>query len=126
MHCGICGSTVVEVRPCYISRNDDEWSPIHGDIYLCQKCAEGLALQCTDSVFVTWVGFPCDECSQTAAFDGDIDDYPIGLVCDDCLPVLGQAESERGVWVCEPCWDARHHGHHQRQLQPILDRLSRL
>jgi hypothetical protein len=30
------------------------------------------------------------------------------------------------VWLCESCFDERHSGHKQKQLQPILDRLARI
>lgn len=137
MHCGICANMTVEVRPCNIGAHDVD--PLaadlkifttKGDIYLCQACVKRISPFCRDSFLITWVGFPCDQCSQLAAFDGDIDDLPTGVVCDDCVSAvdLDAASSDytRGLWLCEPCFDAQHLGHKQRQLQPLLDRLSKL
>jgi hypothetical protein len=137
MHCGICGNTTVEVRPADIGEKDlDRLAKdlkvfaSKGDIYLCQKCVNRINPFCRDSYLITWTGFPCDDCSQLAAFDGDIDDLPTGIVCADCVSHLDEnarfGDSTRGMWLCEPCFDARHLGHKQMQLQPILDRLSKL
>jgi hypothetical protein len=130
MHCGICGNTEVEVRPCYISKYDQDACQVTGDAYLCSACATSLQGDCIDSVFITWAGFPCDECSTPSAFDGVIDGMPAGIVCGDCTSSLDPnaqfGDSARGLWLCEPCFDKGHLGHQQKPLQPILDRLARL
>lgn len=134
MHCGFCGDTTVEVRPCHISASDREQNvPMTGDVYLCQLCATNLAVRCVHSVFVTWVGIACDECGTPSAFDGDIANYPEGIVCDECLPPIKVEVSyfdddplNRGVWLCIDCYEKNHYGHRQKQLQPLLDRLANL
>jgi len=137
MHCGICGDTTSEVRPTSIgSRDLDRLAAglkifaSGGDVYLCQKCVNRINPFCRDSYLITWIGFPCDGCSQMAAFDGDIGGLPDGVVCADCDNPLDEnvkfGDSNRGLWLCEPCFDAEHLGHKQMQLQPILDRLSKL
>lgn len=137
MHCCVCIDTSVEVRPVLIGDHDvavlfNELNVIvtSGDMYTCEECANKLAAVCRDSVFTTWVGFPCDECSQLAAFNDPIDGLPTGLVCDKCNGYQGEnsfyVDTDRGVWLCEPCFDKDHHDHPQRQLQSILDRLAKL
>lgn len=94
--------------------------------------ADRLSLYCRDSFLITWTGFPCDECSNLSAFNGEIDDMPEGIVCDECAPpsdnpYTWQEElKERGLWLCFNCYDTRHYGHRQKQLQPILDQLANL
>ncbi len=136
MHCGHCGDTTVEVRPCHIHTTDAAVANIVGDVYLCRPCATNLKARCQGgSVFITWAGFPCDECQTVAAFDGDIPGCPDGIVCEDCTPTTAgdwagfMPNDElklRGSWLCETCYDRNHHGHPQKQLQPILDRLARI
>lgn len=141
MHCGLCGDTTVEVRPINIGQQDikniiDGLNKDYakGDYFSCRKCADELALYCHDSFLICWTGFPCDECSQLSAFNGDIDDMPEGIVCDECAPPSDSSNAytwadelrERGLWLCYDCYDARHYGHRQKQLQPILDQLANL
>lgn len=145
MHCGLCGNMQAEVRPINIGAQDIKHiidglnkDVIKGDYYSCRKCADELALYCQDSFLICWTGFPCDECSQMSAFNGPIDDMPEGIVCDECTPSLpadadsykrftwSDEISDRGLWLCEHCYDARHYGHRQKQLQPILDQLANL
>ena len=141
MHCGLCGDTNSEVRPINIGSQDtknvidalDRDAP-KGDYYACRACTNKLSLYCKDSFLITWTGFPCDECSQVSAFDGHIDSMPEGIVCAECVPphdaqdayMWADSLTERGVWLCEACYDARHYGHRQKQLQPILDQLANL
>lgn len=128
MHCGNCGDTSSEVRPCHIRPPSDKKKAknvkLSGDAWICQACAKTLIPSCSDlSDFTTWSGHPCDECRQMAAFDGLIPPMPEGIVCDQCnSPVT----PERGTWLCEHCYDKHHFGHRQKELQPVLDRLSRL
>lgn len=141
MHCGLCGDTTVEVRPINIGKLDIKniidglnRDLEKGDYYACRKCADQLAPYCHDSFLICWTGFPCDECSRMSAFNGPIDDIPEGIVCDECSPPLDTSNvytwadelKERGLWLCYECYDARHYGHRQKQLQPILDQLANL
>ena len=136
MHCCNCGNTSIEVRPVFIGSEDVVpliREGIHvpsGDVYVCQKCANEMAILCRDSVFVTWVGYPCDTCSRICAFNDDIDDLPTGIVCDECVSPLDLnaafGDVERGTWLCEECFEASHQGHREKHLQPILDRLANL
>lgn len=120
MHCGHCGNTSVEVRPCYIECGSDV-TP-RGDAWVCQTCASELVKYSLNrSDFSTWLGVRCDECGVNAAFDGPIEGMPEGIVCDQCGPI-----TERGIWLCISCYERTHYGHRQKQLQPILERLSRL
>jgi hypothetical protein len=128
MHCGSCGSRTVEVRPSYVDSKDNQ--ALIGDAFICMACATQLAPKCKYSNFVTWVGMPCDRCSTPTAFDGQIPGLVEGIVCDQCksAPILNDdldVSGHRGTWLCEPCFELEHHGHRQRQLQPILDRLAR-
>lgn len=127
MHCANCGSQASEVRPCAIDAKDN--LAITGDAYVCRTCARALNDKCKYSNFMTWVGMPCDRCSTPTAFDGPIPGMPEGIVCDQCEGVPGLHDDlvggNRGVWLCEPCYEREHHGHKQKQLQPILDRLAR-
>lgn len=129
MHCGNCGSTSAEVRPCHIEGHRD--SVLSGDVWLCRVCANQLfRLAFKGSSFVTWLGFPCDTCKKQAAFDGSVPGLPEGIVCDQCSrPCYGPDEPDdagRGVWLCVDCYDTGHYGHRQKQLQPILERLSKI
>lgn len=138
MHCGLCGDVNAEVRPINIKARDLQQIATNidkdyseGDYYACRQCVDALAPFCEHSSLVTWVGFPCDECSALSAFNGPIDDMPEGIVCDECTPNLGTtyalADLEaRGVWLCMDCYEERHYGHRQMQLQPILDQLANL
>lgn len=141
MHCGLCGDTTSEVRPINIGQQDikniidgmNRDIP-KGDYYSCRKCTDELNLYCHDSFLICWTGFPCDECSRLSAFNGEIDNMPEGIVCDECAPPRDTSDlytwadelKERGLWLCFECYDARHFGHRQKQLQPILDQLANL
>lgn len=133
MHCGNCGDTSSEVRPCHIKAQPD--IKLQGDAWICYGCAQKLIPACfKESDFTPWSGHPCDSCRKWAAFDGAIPGMPIGVVCAQCPSPervgrnwVRRAEREdRGTWLCEPCYEKGHFGHKQKELQPILDRLSRL
>jgi len=137
MHCCSCGTTSTESRPVNVSMRDlDALIALAGvrvpagDVYVCQKCANRMAGVCVDSVFATWVGFPCDRCHKLAAFNDAIDDLPTGIVCDDCSipndPNVEFGDSARGMWLCDGCFEHSHQGHREKLLQPILDRLSKI
>jgi hypothetical protein len=127
MHCGHCGNTSVEVRPCYVGTD-------YGDCYLCQSCVVVLAPLNGDPGFISWLGWPCDECGTQAAFDLPISGLPDGIVCDECVHenhqvyswLSDRSDETRGVWLCEDCYYKNHSGHKQKELIPILDRLAQL
>lgn len=124
MHCGNCGNTPVEVRPCHIEGHAD--TVLRGDLWVCLACARALFPRSfRGSSFTPWLGFPCDGCKTQAAFDGPIPGMPEGIVCDQCNP-SSSLESDRGTWLCIDCYEKNHFGHRQKELQPILERLSRL
>ena len=125
MHCGGCGDRTVEVRPCYVDQSDKQ--RLVGDAFVCMKCAQELSAKCKYSNFMTWLGMACDRCSAPTAFDGPIPGLIEGIVCDQCdlSDDVAVLQDDRGVWLCEPCFELEHHGHRQKQLQPILDRLAR-
>ena len=137
MHCGLCGGTDVEVRPCYIEpgaySGDSPYELLSGDVMLCQRCATGLAVHTvkSDSIrharencsFVTWRGLACATCGTPAGFAGPIPGLPEGVICDECnaTDVWG---GPAGTWVCNPCFDQHHAGHRQRTAVPLLDLLA--
>jgi hypothetical protein len=127
VHCANCGDQTSEVRPCYF--NSLDLLALEGDAYVCLACAKQLHAKSKYSNFITWIGLPCDRCSIPAAFDGPIPGLVEGVVCDQCEGITGLHDDlvggNRGLWLCEPCFDQYHHGHKQKQLQPILDRLAR-
>ena len=127
MHCASCGDRTAEVRPCHVDTKDK--LKIEGDAFVCLKCATRLSAKCKYSNFMTWVGMNCDRCSAPTAFDGPIPGMEEGIVCDQCSAPPGTenefVDGDRGVWLCESCFELGHHGHRQKQLQPLLDRLAR-
>ena len=130
MHCFNCGTTTAEVRPCFIDVKDKITNATGDfDAFVCFACAKKLHAKCKYSNFMTWLGMPCDRCSTPTAFDGPIPGMPEGVVCDQCEGIPGLhdelAAGNRGLWLCEPCFEKDHTGHRQKQLQPILDRLAR-
>lgn len=129
MHCGVCGDIKSEVRPCTITKADAKVDVPAGDCYLCRKCAYRLTPTMPNSAFITWIGVPCDECRTMTAFFGDIDDWPTGIVCDECDSELSAAMPytvDRGLWLCEPCYEKSHLRHRRQQLRPILDWLANI
>lgn len=124
MHCGNCGNTTVEVRPCHIEGHRD--TAMRGDLWVCHECAKSLfRFAFRGSDFTTWLGYPCDSCKRQSAFDGAVAGMPEGIVCDQCsVPEL--LAPDRGMWLCIDCYEKDHFGHRQKELQPILERLSKL